>query len=555
MVRRPSLVLAACLVCAVIAVAPAAGGPEQTPKRGGTVVVGGAVLREPACLNAYLLRCGSGTPHVGNLVGLALRGAFRIDVAPDYAYRPDLVSGVEYTTTPPYTLTYHIRPEAHWSDGVPITARDFEFTHAAVRSIVQELWEPDAEYYAKIRSVTAVDAKTVRVVLRSRLAGWRGLFPRILPSHALRGEDFSTVWLDGIRNPKTGRPIGSGPFLVERWERGRGATFVRNPRYWRNHPAYLDRLELRFCQPCVAIGAEHVEWLRTGEVDVVKSPVLTDEQVQALHGLRGIRVLADQGANWEHLDVRMATGGHPALESKRVRQALAYGIDRVALARTLNGHFEARYPPSDSAMFLTNSAHYRPNWQRYRYRPAEARRLLQRAGCRREPDRIYVCDGQRLSMRLTTVAGAPRRQQALELMQRQLKQVGIEIVPVYAPSNTLFGQILEDGNFDLALFSYIRYPDSPGTSVELYGCGGVQNFAGYCQRLVTSDLDQAQRVLNPARQADVLNRADAKLASDVPVIPLFENPQVVAHRTNVRNVRITAQLDPFVGVENWWLAD
>lgn len=85
-------------------------------------------------------------------------------------------------------------------------------------------------------------------------------------------------------------------------------------------------------------------------------------------------------------------------------------------------------------------------------------------------------------------------------------------------------------------------------------CRGVQNFAGYCQRLLTSDLDQAQRILNPARQAAVLNRADAKLASDVPVIPLFENPQVVAHRTHVRNVRITAQLDPFVGVENWWLA-
>ena len=391
--------LTAALAVSLLAVAGAGGAPAQSPKRGGTVVVGGAVVREPGCLNAYLLRCGSGTPQ--GFMGLALRGAFRIDVAPHYAYRPDLVSGVEYTTTPPYTLTYHVRPEAHWSDGVPVTARDFEFTYAALRSVEQELWEPDAEYYAKIRSVTAVDAKTVRVVLRSRLAGWRGLFPRILPSHALRGEDFSTVWLDGISNPKTGKAIGSGPFLVEHWEHGRSVTLVRNPRYWRNHPAFLDRLVLRFCQQCGAIGAEQVEWLRSGEVDVVMSPVLTDEQVQALRSVRGVRVLPNQGANWEHLDVRMDTGGHPALESKLVRQALAYGIDRVALARALNGQFEARYPPSDSAMFFTNSAHYRPNWQRYRYRPAEARRLLERAGCRREPDGIYACDGQ-------TVVDPPR---------------------------------------------------------------------------------------------------------------------------------------------------
>jgi peptide/nickel transport system substrate-binding protein len=546
--------LAAAIAVSLLAVSGAGGAAtQQTPKRGGTVVVGGAVVSEPGCLNAYLLRCGSPLPHVRGLMGLALRGAFRIDVAPHYAYRPDLVSGVEYTTKPPYTLTYHIRPEAHWSDGVSITARDFEFTYAALRSVEQEMWEPDAEYYAKVRSVTAVDAKTVRVVLRSRLAGWRGLFPRVLPSHALRGEDFSTVWLDGINNPKTGRAIGSGPFLVGHWEHGRSVTFVRNPRYWRNHPAFLDRLVLRFCQQCGAIGAEHVEWLRTGEVDVVMSPVLTDEQVQALRSSRGVRVLPNQGANWEHLDIRMDTGGHPALESKLVRQALAYGIDRVALARALNGRFEARYPPSDSAMFLTNSAHYRPNWQRYRYRPAEARRLLERAGCRREPDGIHACEGRRLSIRLATLAGSPRRQQALELIQRQLRQVGIEIVPVYAPPNVLFNEILPGGNFDLAAFSYLRFPDAAGGVVGLYGCRGVQNFAGYCQRLLTSDLDQAQRILNPARQADVLNRADAQLARDLPVIPLFENPQVVAHTTNVRNLRRTAQLDPFVGVENWWL--
>ena len=51
-----------------------------------------------------------------------------------------------------------------------------------------------------------------------------------------------------IDNPKTGRPIGSGPFLVERWERGKQLTLVRNPRYWGPHAAYLDRIVIRFCK-------------------------------------------------------------------------------------------------------------------------------------------------------------------------------------------------------------------------------------------------------------------------------------------------------------------
>jgi peptide/nickel transport system substrate-binding protein len=390
------------------------------------------------------------------------------------------------------------------------------------------------------------------VVLRSRFGGWRGLFTFVLPSHALRGEDFSSVWSNGIRNPKTGRPIGSGPFLVDRWERGRAVTFVRNPRYWRKHPAYLGRLVVRFCRECGS-GTEPAEWLRTGELDVVQSNLLSGAEVEALRRVPGIRVLAGQAANWEHLDVRIGAGGHPSLKRKLVRQALAYGIDRVAIARALNGQFDPEYAPSDSAVFLTNSVHYRPHWNRYRHRPAEARRLLEREGCRRESDGIYACDGRRLSLRLATIAGNARRQQTLELIQRQLRPAGIEILPVYAPRDVLFEQILPDGRFDLILFSYIKAPDSPGTTVRLYGCGAVQNYAGYCQRLVTRDLDQASRILDTTRQARVLNRADAQLAKDVPVIPLFQNPQVVAGRTAVRNVGLTAQLDPFVGVEDWWL--
>ncbi|MGH3137341.1 MAG: ABC transporter family substrate-binding protein [Gaiellaceae bacterium] len=525
----------------------------QAPKRGGTVVVGGAAVREPGCLNAFLERCGSNVPDVGILMSLALRGAFSIGA--DNAYRPDLVSDVDFTTKPPFTLTYHIRPEARWSDGVPITATDFVFTHAAVRSVRGELYDADTLLYSTIRRVTAVDGKTVRVVLRSRFAGWRGLFSRVLPSHALRGEDFSKVWLSRVHNPKSGRRIGSGPFLVERWERGRAVTFVRNPRYWKNHPAYLDRLVVRFCDPCAALAAEQVEWMRAGEVDVLHSSLLSGALVQELRTVPGVTALADQGADWEHLDIRIGDGGHPSLKRKRVRQALAYGIDRVALARAIHVQIDPRYPPSDSAVFLTYSAYYQPNWRRYRHSHAEARTLLEREGCRMEPDGIYACDERRLSLRLATVGANARREQTLELIQRQLRPAGIEIVPVYAPPSGLFNQILPNGTFDLALFSWLSFPDSPGGMVDLYGCGGVLNFSGYCQRLVTRDLDQARRILDLARQARVLNRADAQLAKDVPVIPLFENPTVVAHRTSIRNVRITAQLDPFVGVEDWWLAE
>jgi ABC-type oligopeptide transport system substrate-binding subunit len=58
------------------------------------------------------------------------------------------------------------------------------------------------------------------------------------------------IWSENVENPRTGAPIGNGPFLLKSWERGKEMILVRNPRYWGPHTAYLERIVLRFCQSC-----------------------------------------------------------------------------------------------------------------------------------------------------------------------------------------------------------------------------------------------------------------------------------------------------------------
>ena len=538
--------LAAALAATLLAVTSASGASEQTPKRGGTIFVG--TLREPACLNAWLERCHGNIPPAGHIMNLALRGAFKI--GPGFAWQYDLVSRVDYTTRSPFTLTYHIRPEARWSDGVAITAQDFEFTHETLQTLPESDREGLGLEY--VRSITQVDAKTVKVRLRSRYSSWHGLFSRILPRHALRGENFASVWLDRIHNPKTGRPIGSGPFLIGGWERGQAVNFVRNARYWGEHRAYLDRVVLRFGE-----ASDQISLLRTGRLDLVMTLGVTAQHVKEFRSVPGVRVLAVPGPLWEHFDIRMDDGAHPALQGSKgkvVRQALIYGMDRAGIARSIYG---AASVVSQSAIFLSASPHYQDNWQRYRHRPNEARRLLARAGCQRGADDVYRCAGERLSLRFLTTAGAGSpRERTLQLVQRQLKQVGIEVTPVYAPSQILFQGILKSGEFDVALYNWIRWPDAALEQGDVYGCGGSDNASGYCQRLVTADLDQARRILDATQLARVLNRADRQLAKDVPVIPFVERALLAAYTTSVRNVDLsTREWNPLANAENWWLAE
>ena len=382
---------------------------------------------------------------------------------PDFTLRPHLASAT-YTKTPPFVVTFRIRPDARWSDRVPVTARDFAFTHEAiVEHLPPELQHP----HDLVRSVRAVGAKTVRVVLRERTADWRTLFSRVLPEHALRGQDLEEIWSGRIENPRTGAPIGSGPFLLSSWERGKQLILVRNPRYWGPHTAYLERIVIRFCQACPLLPtpAQVVAGLRQGDFDVAgtRDPTI----IRDLRSIPGVRrpVFRLDAVDFLHLRVR-PSGGHPALGNKRVRQALAYGIDREAMVAAILGELDASYPSNDSAVFFNTHRYYRPNWGRYRHRPAHARRLLEQAGCRPGADGIYVCDGERLSLRLGTASGVPIRERTVELIQRHLRQVGVEVKLSFASLAIVVPQ-LERGGLDMADFAWFN---NNGIT-DVYGCG------------------------------------------------------------------------------------
>jgi peptide/nickel transport system substrate-binding protein len=513
----------------------AVGAPTPAPKRGGTVVVW--TNGEPACLNPLgNPSCGEGNVIPGVLEEV-LEGAF--ESGPRHLV-PDLVTRVPFTRKPPFTLTYHIRPQARWSDGVPVSAGDFAFTQAAIRK-----YAPPDDFQRKlVRSIQVVDAKTVRVVLNARSAAWRQLFAVVLPRHALAGEDLQHVWQDRIDNPRTGAAIGSGPFLVQRWERGRQLTLIRNPRYWGAHTAYLDRVVLRF-------GVDDsVQALDDGELDVVqrRPDPGTERDFQ---DIPGVKQLYGPGRAWEHFEIRIGSGGQPALKNKLVRRALAYGLDRAAIVRAVYGGFLPKWKPSQNAVFLSASHYYQENWRSYSYRPPRARRLLEQAGCRRGVDGIYVCAGERLSLRFVTTTGSERRRIALELAQRQLRRVGIEATPSYTAFPAFFDQIVIPGKFDVALFTNFYDPDVGGAS-DIYRCGGAENLTGYCQRLVTRDLTEADRILDPAQRARVLNRADRQMAKDVPVIPLWNEPAAASVRSTVHGV-VPCFPSWIWHAENWWV--
>ncbi len=208
-------------------------------------------------------------------------------------------------------------------------------------------------------------------------------------------------------------------------------------------------------------------------------------------------------------------------------------------------------------MFLANSRYHERNWSAYRHQPARARELLERAGCRRGADGIYVCDGIRLSLRFATTAGNQRRELTVRLAQAQLREVGIDVVPVFGPFLAVLGatdSLLVRGDFDVLLFAWVKGASTEGAA-DIFGCQQPRNYTGYCDRLVTRDLVNATRTLDLTRRVKLLNRVDVRLARAVPAIPLFQYTYLTARRTAVRGVVQNGVGSGFWDLENWWFAD
>ena len=512
---------------------------KPKPRRGGKVIV--ALNLESPSLNPYL---GTGNAPVSNQI---LASAYHV-VGKEGRSVPDLIVGDPKITTTPFSLTYTIKKKARWSDGTPITARDFVFTWQVLARSTFKIPDETREQYEPIAHAKTLGPKRVRFVFRKPVLEWKDLFAPVLPQHALTNEDFDKVWRDQIDNPKTGRPISSGPFIFESWSRGSRLTLARNDEYW-GKKAHLDRLVFRFLLP--DFGAQ-IRAVRAGEVDLIAG--VAGVPVSDLRNSPGISVLPGLTNVWEHIDFQFGAKGDPALKKPFVRQAIAHAIDRRSLTSQLFREIAPGLKTGQSAVYLPFQRGYRPHWNLWTYSPQKAIRLLRSHDCRTGSDGIFSCQGRRLSFRFASTAGSVLRERTFDLIEPELRRVGIDLVKAFSPRQLFFDTLLPQGDWDLALFAWFYGLDPAGVGLEnIWGCKGSNNVTGYCNHKVTTLLRTASAQRKASLRARLLNRADALMARDLPTLPLFVRPGYVIYNSRIRNVKWNP-IDALWNAQDWWIA-
>ena len=233
------------------------------------------------------------------------------------------------------------------------------------------------------------------------------------------------------------------------------------------------------------------------------------------------------------------------------------GINRAAMTNALYRTIAPGLPVLNSTIMLPFDKGYVPHFRKYSYSRSAAEGLLRRNGCTKGSDGIYSCAGVgRLSFRFTSTAGNQLRELAFEIIQSQLKAVGIEVKSAFGPAPHVFGTVLPSEDWDLFMFTWLGNPTSPINDVSIHGCkdaGGSQNNMNYCNRRVTRILNQVKSEPNEARRNRLINQADALIANDLPHIPLFARPGFLIHEKRFRGLlrNPTSQTDLW-NVAQWW---
>ncbi len=546
--RKRSILL---LTGAVVLVASLIIGPAATAKPArpfaGTVVVGED--QEPDILNNYLTAGNSQT--TADTMNLVLAGGTIFNQKA--ALTPYLLTGLpKLLKNDPLTATMTYKPTAVWSDGKPITGADFVATWKTELNPNYDITSRDG--WDTIASVKA-KGKTVVVTWQKGkpYASWDALMGTSpLPAHVIAGQDFNHIWDNSIS-------ISSGPFKFQSWQKGTQLTLVKNPAFKAGPAAKLSSLVYRYIPSTPSI----FQALQAGELQVM----YPQPQLQIVEIRKNSKFKVDQsvGYQWAHLDIQVGPKGAAPLKKAYVRQALVQGMNRAQIRNALyvsSGIVSSAksLPVLQSNIYKPFEKYYQPNWALWKFSQKNVIALLKKNGCTGGPNtpsannsNIWSCpDVGKLSFRFTTTSGNQLRQLTFEIIQKQLKSVGIELIPRFGPSATVFGQVLPSGDWDLFMFNWSSSPTNTATSGIQYGCGGDQNYMNSCNKKATAMFDKAKITADPTARAKLLNGAEAIMAKQVDSIPMFIAPLFLISNKNTKGPILNPTQQGFTwNAETW----
>ncbi|GGF26705.1 ABC transporter substrate-binding protein [Aliidongia dinghuensis] len=416
---------------------------------------------------------------------------------------PDLAEKWE-STPDKLTWTFHLRHGVQFQrDFGELTADDVVFSLERAANKDTSTFAAD---YANVESIKALDPYTVQIKLKQVVPGFLGLVANyqggnIVSKKAAEklGDQFRTM------------PVGTGPFEIKDYQPNQGVTLVANAKYFRGKPK-IDGINYKF----IPSDASRDLAFSSGELDLLygrqdqKWVDREKEQPNTVVDVIRPAELAELSLNETK----------PPLDNLKVRQAVAYAIDRAAIAQ-----FKGAATAEPAVSVVPAGYLGTIDAKLFPHDAAKAKELLKEAGF---PNGITITAIQ---------TSLPTMLNSMQIIQAQLKQAGINLELQVVDHQTFHAQIRKDLSMAV-YYSAARFPVDDIYLTQFFHSRSTvltptaaTNFS-HC-KVADQEIDQARIEPDEAKQKALWAAAQQKIVDDVCAVPLFEQLQVWAHHTNL----------------------
>jgi len=425
-----------------------------------------------------------------------------LNVAPGLAQRWEIPD--------PLTYIFHLHHGVKFHDGRPLTARDVKWTFDSL--LQGKIRSTKSAVYGFVDHIDASDDYTVVFHLKEPFAtllwnlsdGAMGIVPY------------------GSGDEISRKPIGSGPFRFVSAEQDREVVLALNDEYW-GERAHLQMVRFIVVPDTTTRALE----LRKGSADIAIN-ALTSDMVLALESDPNLAVLRAPGTVLAYLAFNLRD---PILKDERVRQALAYAIDRRPFLEYLLRGF-AR--PANSVLPPESWA-YNGDVPAYDHDPARARQLLEQAGYRE-------VNGVRFHLTMKSSTEESTRLMAA-MLQQQLRQVGIALDIRTFEFATFFSDVTH-GLFQLYSLRWIGGNEDPDIFEYIFHSSKFPpngaNRGHFADPRIDALVDQARHELDQNTRKQLYAEIQRTLADELPYINLWYFDNVLVHSRRVRNLTLNS---------------
>ncbi|MFG2133295.1 ABC transporter substrate-binding protein [Streptomyces sp. NPDC048751] len=404
------------------------------------------------------------------------------------------------------TFTFHLRSGVTFSDGSKLSAQVVKDNFDAVPKL-GALGTLAEGYLSGVKSTTVVDPLTIKVTFSQP----NTQFLQATSTHSLGIESSASVKKTPQQKCSDG-VIGSGPFVLKHYVQNQSITLAKRTGYawgssrWsKKGEAYLDKLVFKVV-PEAGVRAGS---LQSSQVDAISSVGKANEAA-----LKGGQVNLQRRANPGVVFGLGLNNSRPALKDARVRQAILFAVDRQQIADTV---FPTGTQPATSVL-----AHTTPDYadlaSGLTFDAAKAKSLLDSAGWKTGSDGVRTKGGKKLSLTVKWFPNASTNQPALELIQQQLKAVGVDVV-LKQLQVTQFAPTLQSGDFDAVWGNVTRAdPDILRSSFSTK----LANFYHLPASSLDTALSEQAATVDAAKRRQLVTQAQQSLVQNAYYVPVVE---------------------------------